>query len=923
MPHVREETLNTLLSLLLNEHEGISAASEVRSGREAIDITVRHDGVAEPVPILVEAKLGTTKAKRRAATKQAQSRLETNPRSIAFGLCYPEHLRDGRATTEETIKALSESTIAFAPVRRFAKDSTWRDGSVSDFVDSLRNVDLSRQRVADAIEYTVHEVAQLLFSYDCAADLADALALPKRREDLRAASLVAALMLSNAALLHHRLRLVDSVANVVTLETVLNGADPAEAPSRVRAAWKEILAIDFNPVFAPAHAVLATLADQDAAEPMRWIMENAVAVADEVASLRFDHAGPLYHRLLASAKFDGSYYTNHVSAVLLARLALTEDSADWSDPDGLASLRIIDPACGTGTLLMAAMHAIRDRHEHAAGKQAESDPLHLALVEDVLYGLDINRHGIQLAACNLTLGNPRVDYTRMNLFTMQHGPQPAGGSKAGSLEFLGTAHDESELASLVVPLPSADGLDAERAEVGSAPGDSLSKQFDLVIMNPPYTRLDIRNRQYGTKDRRAIREREKQIAGFFVSQDAEAARAIDQGSVSTFFTPIADLLLKKDAATLAKVAPVTALTNASGIEERKFLANRFEVETVVTSHDPTKINFSENTDIHESLIIARRARHDRQRGPTRFISLARMPLDSHEAILLSDLVNHGDDLGDWGTEHSWPWPRVRDGDWRAAQFYDIDLAEALHDLEALADTRLVPAGNLCFIEPEGRRVRAAFQRRPRRTEPWTAPILWDHRTNVRTTMNAVPDVIAVPKPGEADYAKYLCGKASSLLIVNRLRTNTVRVSACYAPDPLLGSAWVPVRPQQPSPAYEQALCAWWNSTPGILTLLNIRAKALDYARFALDALRSLLVPDPGLVDIAPLVDAFSATRSKQLQPWPRMKDCSVRAALDQAAAQVLRIDGRKITDWRKRIVEEPTVSNKRRRPQSVATRIFD
>ena len=75
----------------------------------------------------------------------------------------------------------------------------------------------------------------------------------------------------------------------------------------------------------------------------------------------------LYHRLLASARYDGSFYTNHVSAVLLARLALSEESANWSNVDSLANLKIIDPACGTGTLLMAAMHTIRDRHEKAMG----------------------------------------------------------------------------------------------------------------------------------------------------------------------------------------------------------------------------------------------------------------------------------------------------------------------------------------------------------------------------------------------------------------------------------------------------------------------------------------------------------------------------------------------------------------------------
>ena len=145
---------------------------------------------------------------------------------------------------------------------------------------------------------------------------------------------------------------------------------------------------------------------------------------------------------------------------------------------------------------MAAMQAIRDRHERAAGSQSDSDPLHLARVEDVLYGLDINRHGVQLAACNLTLGNPRVDYRRMNLFTMRHGRQEDGTARAGSLEFLATARDRRDIASLAVPLPFTEELKAERAEPGAAPGDSLTGLFDLVIMNPPFTRNDIRNRQY-------------------------------------------------------------------------------------------------------------------------------------------------------------------------------------------------------------------------------------------------------------------------------------------------------------------------------------------------------------------------------------------------------------------------------------------
>ena len=914
MANLREETLNSYLALLLDQYDGISAIAENRSGQQAIDITVTHESATDAIPIFMEAKIGDSSSHRRSAARQARSRLHTEPRALAWGICYPAHLRDGSISARATQKALAKSKIAFAPVPRVDSNITWREGTVADLADTLLNTDLSQERVADAIEYTVREAADMLFSAGCAPALANALALPKTAKELRSASLIASLMLSNAALLHHRLRLVERVGHIVSLKEALSPppifGQEDKAPDTLRDAWEAILCIDYYPVFVPALAVLNALGDGESREAVRKIGENALIFADELASLRFDHAGPLYHRLLATAQYDGSFYTNNVSALLLARLALNEGVTDWRSADAIAGLKVIDPACGTGTLLMAAMHTMRDRHEHVTQTQAETDPLHLALVEDVLHGFDINRHGIQLAACNLTLGNPSVDYSRMNLFTMQHGPQADGIARAGSLEILATARNEMDLASLTSPLPTMDDLGAEHVESGTVPSESLIGKFDLVIMNPPFTRNDIRNRQYDSRNRRAVQKREIQIAQFVRERGDELAfRAIDQTSIETFFAPLADTLLKGAGSSLAVVIPTTALTGASVSHKRRFLADRFQIETIITSHDPTCINFSENTGIHESLMIARRPGPERK--PTRFISLARMPQTPHEAILLSDLINKGKPLGDWGTQHQWPWPRIRKGDWSAAQFYDGLLADAVHDLEALAGTRLRAAGQLCYIEPGGQRIRDAFLRDLPTDAPWTAPILWDHPTDIQVSMNAEPDVIGAPKPNKEDYARNrLLGKASRLLIVNRLRTNTVRVAACYASEPLLGSAWVPVRPIEPNLTFEHALCAWWNSTPGILTLLHCRAKALDYPRYALDSLRSLLVPDPNHVNLAPLSDAFAQTRSETLLPWPQMHECPVRAVLDQAAAQVLRIDGRTIADWRKRIAREPTVCNR-------------
>ena len=82
MAHLREETLNTYLALLLDSYEGITATPERRSSTEAIAITVVHGTAVEPIPILVEAKIGNTPAKRREAVRQARSRLAA-PRSLS------------------------------------------------------------------------------------------------------------------------------------------------------------------------------------------------------------------------------------------------------------------------------------------------------------------------------------------------------------------------------------------------------------------------------------------------------------------------------------------------------------------------------------------------------------------------------------------------------------------------------------------------------------------------------------------------------------------------------------------------------------------------------------------------------------------------------------------------------------------------
>lgn len=462
---------------------------------------------------------------------------------------------------------------------------------------------LGRQgvHVAQEIECAVKRAAGLLENTSSSPVLAKTLGL--QADKAQEVCTVAALLLFNACLLHRRLC---SVPGLETLR-VLNGFGAEKHPRSVLlTAWQQILERDYAPVFEPAVAVLEALEDRGVVHAALFTLtEAANSTADRVSELGYDHAGPLYHRILSRAQGDGAYYTNNTSALMLARLALPEDFTDWSDPAAVRQLRVMDPACGTGTLLMAALQTIKERTFQSRGldslDSAACAALHKLLVEEVICGLDINRHAVQLAACNMTLGSPTVDYRRMNLYTMRHGPQPDGSVKAGSLEILGlpkrSEHRQQEdLPALIAHLSSSQRLGSR--QVDDAGHEFPTAGLDLVIMNPPFTNNVKRMQQHEL----ALRDR-------VVAQDPQAGNLIHANGIGTFFTALVDRLVDQSRGTLAQVTPLTALTNTAGQNERRFLAERFHVEQVVTSHDMKHLEFAGNSGINNCLLICRRAQN--------------------------------------------------------------------------------------------------------------------------------------------------------------------------------------------------------------------------------------------------------------------------------------------------------------------------
>ena len=207
-------------------------------------------------------------------------------------------------------------------------------------------------------------------------------------------------------------------------------------------AWQLILAVDYRPIFEAACRALHA-PTQDAAwdRSVRAVTGVALRVSRSAASARHDLLGRIFHRLLNTARYDGSFYTSTSAAVLLAGLAIGEDDL----PEDLTNLKIVDPACGTGTLLMAAAERIRDLRDPEPNRQ-QTDAA--ALIEETLWGLDVNVTACHMAATTLGLLSPSVAFRHMNIHLMPLEVIDLGVRKetlVGSLELLDVGSIEEAL----------------------------------------------------------------------------------------------------------------------------------------------------------------------------------------------------------------------------------------------------------------------------------------------------------------------------------------------------------------------------------------------------------------------------------------------------------------------------------------------
>jgi hypothetical protein len=656
------------------------------------------------------------------------------------------------------------------------------------------------------------------------------------------------------------------------------------------------------------------------------------------AALRHDLMGRIYHRLLADAKYFGAFYTTVPAAALLLKLTLdpSQGDVDWSNIDEIRDLRIADLACGTGTLLKAALQTIVDNHVHARAEKHQAPELklmHQVLVENSLWGFDVIPFAIHLAASALAMHEPDARFGDMRLYTMPLGTgQPV---KLGSLEFLlGRKH---VVQADLYGSPTGPERTTGGGEVGN--GSVEVPPLYLCVMNPPFTRSVGGNLLFGNAPRRQRAMMQARLRD--IVRREEAVYANITAGLGSVFSALGHRLLKPGGH-LALVLPRALLSGVAWEQTRQIIGTSYHVRYIIVSHEPGSWNFSENTKLSECLVVARRLRSLEKPGPTKVINLWLKPKTSIEALSLAELARRARGVRldpDTGTEELrsdtvkfgevilCPPERIRAKQWnKEAAFAQTELCRAAYHLArgqiyvpgrgCVGSVELTPLHKLGTVGPDRRDIHDGFRLS---TGPTAYAAFWGHDTEtircLKQDPNSYLSALARATRGRPlRDPNLLWLRSGRLMIAERLRVNTARVVSLRLSHRALSNTWWPIAVSEEgtlqAEGIECILALWLNSTLGILSLLAARVDTEGaWVDLKKPTLETLAVLNPSALTPArrrTLIHTCEDLADQELRQIPEINLDGVRARIDLAVMGSLGLTD-DLSALRRMIAVEPLV----------------
>ena len=932
-----EPAYNFALALLLRE-EGLSAEAEQRrrfgNRQGQADVLLDFDDYA----VVIEAEFGEPAKEdaNKRFPKQKPAIVNGLPVRLVVALGYPPRFADlPESKTRENLAVCDNLRIVY---RYYGEEwSEETTGRVADLAETLRNywvqsdsgtgIDLIVQRAANAIN-------------DASSILARSRQNDNAEQDESATK---ALIWLNALLFQELLARYLDRAQLPTehQNRGIRRPDSDQGPTHLIAQWDEILNVNWWPIFYIARETLSETPGPANKEAINVLKTAAAEIAESGVIRRHDVAGRIFHRLLDSRKFLATNYTTIPAAIMLAGLAFDERSACWSDidfadPDKVAGLRVVDPACGSGTLLMAAAQEILKCARRNSASVEDSRELMRAILEDSVYGFDVVPAAIHLAASTLCMAESSQVIKDMNLWRVQH--EIVGGvPRLGSLDFLASSPSQGNAGRL-------DLFDDEKFTRMTGQGEvadnvAMPRDCDLIIANPPYTRAGgpgdevntLWNPIFGSLFDKGDSDRMKTA----LQKTLAKTPANLYAGLGSGFEVLADDNLKANGR-LAFVLPATMLTGSRWRGIRQLLLESYCIDWIIVSHDnrhrskvkglPGRllVSFSESTRIAEVLIIATKNRQQATRNHVRFVNLLHNPDEPVQAMALTrkllamdentvTLKSKPIDIGGkhYGNVIVVPQEDLTDGAWQYAAFVQPDLvlhADRLRrrDYDTVPKLPIMEIGNIAELGPYHMQVKNPGQGLFTISETDELlragiPALWHHSSTRETSLQVTANARLEQRPDrDKEKQERMLAQQRRLHLACELRMAPQRLAAVLTDKPMLGiSSWITLALHNDAPGKQEALCLWLNSTLGLLLrILHSNRPYLGRSRVPHELVRTLPALDVNRLSAKQLAAAagiYEDLKNKTLQGFTHIQDDPVRNELNtRLCAEVLDINGNSV-----------------------------
>jgi type I restriction-modification system DNA methylase subunit len=580
----------SLRDLLVEElkRRGVVVVPEVSfrtvDGRRLVPDLVLRDGAQ----YVVETKLGAETKLLDAMVQLYDYSKHVTDAKGAFAVLFPEELR--RPWPSDVVMSIArdaKTQISGIGIFKDLRPSQPFKGSLFEVADWIAghvlkplvveaDTGFAIRVLRDAVDYVTASVRMLQSKelediFGGKSVFENVLQYEEGRYPLEEMRRAATYLLVNQLLFYHVLTRVDASFAVID-------EDKVRRPSDLRAYFEPVLRRDFSSVF--GFDVASRLPDS-AVEAVKKAVIAVKALAPE--KIRHDLLGKVFHELIPFEirKAVAAFYTNNEAAEILAQLAIDKPDA-----------KVIDLACGSGTLLVAAYRRKQELLRKERGGFKLDD--HKRFLEEELTGIDIMPFAAHMAVVHLSLqalaAGHETEKVRIAVWDSTE-LKPGQTIPAISRE-LKTAYKRPTLELFMKGKPAKEETYIEKGTLSleGMGGEEVSlENVDLVIMNPPFTRQERLPKDYKSALMKRLQGYEDYLHG--------------QLGLYGYFILLGDKFTKENGK-MALVLPATVLRVKSAEGIRKLLLQRYQIEHIITAWE--RAAFSEGAQFREILLIVRK-----------------------------------------------------------------------------------------------------------------------------------------------------------------------------------------------------------------------------------------------------------------------------------------------------------------------------